>query len=138
MHLYYENIAEDMYRHWRGQFFNDTSENRNEYTISTGSWNNISQLMQNIKRNIPTSYGRPPRHILAHSAGYKAEEWSKWITLYSMPLLKDKIDEKYLTYWNKFVMAVKICKKWKITREEVETVRKLLVEFYIHYEKYVF
>ena len=27
MHLFFENITEDMYKHWHGLFFNDNSEN---------------------------------------------------------------------------------------------------------------
>jgi hypothetical protein len=75
---------------------------------------------------------------MLHSAGYKAEEWSRWISLYSIPLLKNHIPERYLIFWHKFTEAVKICKKWTITRTEVETVRKLLIEFYNHYERYEF
>jgi hypothetical protein len=40
------------------------------------------------------SNGRIPRNIYKHSAGYKAEEWSKWISHFSLPLIKSRIDEK--------------------------------------------
>lgn len=135
MHLFFENIAEDMYKHWRGLFFKDNSENQNEYTINTKTWNNIGQLIQDAKVHIPASFGRPSRNILLHSAGYKSEEWSKWISLYSIPLLHGHLGEKFLYFWHKFVEAVSICKKWTITKTEVETIRKSLVEFYIHYER---
>lgn len=137
MHLFFENIARDIYKHWRGLFFNDNSENQNEYTVQATTWNQIGQSMRTGRHCIPTIFGRPPRNIMLYSAGYKAEEWSRWISLYSIPLLKGHIKEKYLTFWYKFVEAVNICKKWSITKAEVEKVRKLLVEFYSHYERYV-
>ena len=138
MHLFFENIAKDIYNHWRGLFFKDNSENQNEYTVNAATWNHIGQSMQINRRHVPTSFGRPPRNIISHSAGYKAEEWSRWISLYSIPLLKDHIDEKYLAFWHKFVEAANLCKKWTITKTEVETVRRLLIEFYNHYERYIF
>ena len=85
------------------------------------AWNHIGQLIQNAKSHIPTSFSQPSHNILLHSAGYKSEEWSKWISLYSIPLLNGHIGEKFLIFWHKFVEAVSICKKWTITRIKVET-----------------
>ena len=54
--------------------------------------------MQNNKKNMPLDFGRPSRNIWKHNAGYKAEEWANWITLYSVPLLKSKLLERYRIY----------------------------------------
>ena len=54
--------------------------------------------MQNNKKNMPLDFERPPRNIWKHNAGYKAEEWANWITLYSVPLLKSKLPERYRIY----------------------------------------
>ena len=74
MHFFYENIAQDIYKHWCSLFFKDNSENENEYTIHTTTWNQIEQTMQNTRRYIPTSFGRPFHNIMLHSASYKAKE----------------------------------------------------------------
>jgi hypothetical protein len=50
--------------------------------------------MQNNKKNMPLEFGRPSRDIFKHHAGYKAEEWANWITLYSVPLLKTYLPDK--------------------------------------------
>src|SRR6266542_2414526 len=46
------------------------------------------------KKSVPLEFGRPPRCIFKHHAGYKAEEWANWITLYSVPLLKYYMQNK--------------------------------------------
>ena len=38
--------------------------------------------------------------------------------------------------WSKFVMAVQLCLQRKITDFDVMKIQSLLVEFFIHYEKY--
>ena len=40
----------------------------------------------------------------------------------------------YLEGWSKFVTAVQICLKWKITDNDLGNVQNLLVEFFTHYE----
>jgi hypothetical protein len=54
--------------------------------------------MENNKKNMPLDFGRPPRNIWKNNARFKAEEWANWITLYSVPLLKFKLLEKYRIY----------------------------------------
>ena len=91
MHLFYENIAPYMLKHWMGSFFKDSTLNDQPYVLSNKQWNEIGVEMEAAKKSIPTDFGRPPRNIILHHNGYKAEEWSSWITLYSLPLLKDHL-----------------------------------------------
>jgi hypothetical protein len=51
--------------------------------------------MENNKKNMPLDFGRPLRNIWKNNAGFKAEKWANWITLYSVPLLKSKLPERY-------------------------------------------
>jgi len=94
MHLFFENVAPKMFKLWTGHFFKDDSLNRTPFIIPNSSWEKISKQMQNNKKSMPLEFGRPPRNILKHNAGYKAEEWSNWITLYSIPLLKIYLPDK--------------------------------------------
>ena len=91
MHLFFENIAPQIFKLWSAHFFKDDNLNITPFNISKSSWNLISLLMQNNKKNMPLEFGRPPRNIFKHNAGYKAEEWANWITLYSVPLIKNYI-----------------------------------------------
>ena len=62
--------------------------------------------MKATKKSIPTDLGHPPRNIFLHHNSYKAEEWSSWITLYSLLLLKDHLPALFLKGWSFFVKAV--------------------------------
>ncbi|GES97101.1 hypothetical protein GLOIN_2v1468428 [Rhizophagus clarus] len=79
-----------------GSFFKDSTLNNQPYTLNNKQWSEIGANMDAIKKSIPTEFGRPPRNIFRHYSGYKAEEWASWITLYSLPLLKDQLPSVYL------------------------------------------
>ena len=96
MHLFFENIAPHMFKLWSARFFKDDILNATPFVISKSSWDTIGTLMQNNKKNMPSEFGRPPRNIFKHNAGYKAEEWANWITLYSIPLIKTHLPDKWV------------------------------------------
>jgi hypothetical protein len=93
MHLFFENIAPQMFKLWSARFFKDDNLKATSFTVSKSSWEAIGILMQNNKKKMPLAFGRPPRNIFKHNAGYKAEEWANWITLYSVPLIKNYLSE---------------------------------------------
>ena len=82
MHLFFKGIASQMFKFWSSHFFKDDSLNTTPFTIPKPSWDMIGVLMQNNKKKIPLTFERPPQNIFKHNAGYKAEEWANWITLY--------------------------------------------------------
>lgn len=138
MHLFYENIAPYMLKHWMGSFFTrDPFLNDQPYVLNNKQWNEIGIEMEASGKSIPTDFGRPPRNIVHHYNGYKAEEWSSWITLYSLPLLKDRLPAKYLKGWSFFVRAVQLCQKQALSLYNQHEIRHLLLKFYKHYEWYV-
>ncbi len=94
MHLFFENVAPQMFKLWTARFFKDNNLNATPFNIPKSSWEAIGVQMQNNKKNMPLGFGRPPRNIFKHHAGYKAEEWANWITLYSVPLLKTYLPAK--------------------------------------------
>jgi hypothetical protein len=95
MHLFFENIAPQMFKLWSSRFFTkDDNLNATPFAISRSSWDTIGVLMQNNKKKMPLAFGRPPRNIFKHNAGYKAEEWANWISLYSVPLIKSYLPDK--------------------------------------------
>ncbi len=50
--------------------------------------------MNKNKKSVSLEFERPPYYIFKYHAGYKAEEWANWITLYSIPLLKYYMQNK--------------------------------------------
>jgi len=91
MHLFFENISINMFEHWSGTFFTDRSLNNEQYIISNQIWKQIGQIMHDCRKQIPLEFGRTPRNIYKHRNGFKAVEWSNWITIYSIPFLLDKL-----------------------------------------------
>ena len=94
MHLFFENVVLQMFKLWSAHFFKDDDLNQTSFIISKSSWNSIGTLMQNNKKQIPLIFERSPQNIFKHNAGYKAEEWANWITLYSIPLLKTHLEDR--------------------------------------------
>jgi hypothetical protein len=136
MHLLYENIPAYIFKHWYGCFYsnNNPSLNINEYTLQKNVWTTIGQTMEQNRKSIPTSFGRPPRNIVNHHNGFKAEEWANWVVLYSMPLLKEYLPKKIMQGWSLFVTAVKLCQKRVISVGDVNEIQRLMLNFYKHYE----
>lgn len=120
-----------------GSFFKNSILNNQPYLLSNRQMNEIGADMDAVKKSIPTDFGRPPRNIFHHHNGYKAEEWSSWITLYSLPLLKDRLPSIYLKGWSFFVKAVQLCQKQKLSLHDQNEIRSLLLQFYKHYERYI-
>ena len=89
MHLFFEGIAPQMFKLWSSHFFKDDGLNITPFTIPKPFWDMISKLMENNKKKMPLVFGRLPQNIMKHNAGYKAEEWANWITLYSVLLIKN-------------------------------------------------
>ena len=96
MHLFFENIASQMFKLWNNQFFKEDNLNNTllPFILSKSSWEEIGQIMNKNKKNIPLEFGRSPRSIIKHHAEYKAVEWANWITLYLIPLLKYYMQDK--------------------------------------------
>jgi hypothetical protein len=96
MHLYFENIAPHMFRHWTGKFYpkNDERNSNNEYTISSKEWTEIGEIMEQNKKNMPSDIGRSSRNIIKYSSSFKAVEWGNWIVLFSLPILKGRLSQR--------------------------------------------
>ena len=146
MHLFFENVAPQMYAHWSGKFFNNLLLT-NDYELSKSQWEGIGVQMEKIKKDMPVEIGRPPRDIFKYHNSYKAVEWRNWIILFSLPLLKAYLDRRYLVKskkfklihfkvkftfcyfnrhllgWSSFVKAVKLCLEPVISEDQVNDVQ---------------
>ncbi|CAJ0755806.1 20594_t:CDS:2, partial [Entrophospora sp. SA101] len=98
------------------------------YLIGKKDWKEIGTILHNNKYNMPSN-GRIPRDIYKHSAGYKAEEWSKWILHFSLPLIKG---------WNYFVKAAKLCIEPQLEGDEPNLIKENLENFYLSYIDTIF
>ena len=94
MHLFFENIAIHIYKHWTGTFFKNNDLNNEEFVLSNDIWKEIGNIMHSSRKQMPLEFGRLPRNIFKHSNGFKATEWSNWIIMYLIPFLKNKLPNK--------------------------------------------
>ncbi|POG63301.1 hypothetical protein GLOIN_2v1464113, partial [Rhizophagus irregularis DAOM 181602=DAOM 197198] len=122
MHLIYENIAGYIFKLWTGNFFQKGYEDNKDYVLDKAIWNEIGNNMNNVRKTIPAYLGRPPRNIVLYYNGYKAEEWFTWITLYSLPLLKDRMPIRNYEGWANFVKAVRLCNKLVLTSQDIKNI----------------
>jgi hypothetical protein len=54
--------------------------------------------MDSLKNEMSSEIGRSPRDIFKHHSGFKAVEWKNWITLFSLPLLRQYFMERYILF----------------------------------------
>ncbi|RIB29742.1 hypothetical protein C2G38_1949913, partial [Gigaspora rosea] len=59
MHELFENIAPTMLRHWSGTFFKNNQASNSDYILSNSDWAKIGKIMEDNRKNIPLSFGRP-------------------------------------------------------------------------------
>ena len=94
MHGLFENVAPAMLCHWSGTFSREIQESDSDYILSNNVWVEIGKLMEKNRKNMPLDFGRPPIDIQRHSAAFKAEDWTNWVMLYSLPLLQGHLPER--------------------------------------------
>ncbi|GET04500.1 hypothetical protein GLOIN_2v1644898 [Rhizophagus clarus] len=85
---------------------------------------------------MPNDIGRPPRDIHKYHNGYKAVEWRNWIILFSLLLLREYLEKRYLSKrWSNIVKAVKLCLEPVISEDQVDDVQQLLIKFLDYYKR---
>jgi hypothetical protein len=93
MHLFFENVAPHMYSHWSKNFFKETYSN-DDYVLSKSEWEKIGKQMDSLKNEMSSEIGCPTQDIFKYHNGFKAVEWKNWITLFSLPLLRQYLTER--------------------------------------------
>jgi len=92
MHGLFENVTPAMFRHWSGTFSKENQDS--DYILPSSFWVEIGRLMEKNRKNMPLDFGRPPIDIQRHSGAFKAEDWTNWVMLYSLPLLQGHLPER--------------------------------------------
>lgn len=81
------------------------------------------------KINPPSTIGRLPHKIATQFAGFTAEQWLLWTTLYSPLVLRGILPENNYTHWCIFSRACSLLSFPHINVSDVEEADKLLVTF---------
>ena len=93
------------------------------------------KLQRKMDLIVPPAYtGRLPSKVEAGFAGFTAEQFMLWTTLYSPFVLRDFLPENLYSHWCLFSKACSILCKSCIKKDEVKTADKLLLEFCVGVE----
>lgn len=135
MHLVFLNITENMFKLWTGELGDPDAA----WVLHRNTWAQIGKDMVKLRKCVPSDFGRPTRDIFKHHNGYKSEEWSKWATLYSVPILSDPrygFPAQYLKPWACFVEAIQICSNQRdFSFADIRTITDAISSFIKHYER---
>ncbi|CAG8793726.1 26192_t:CDS:2, partial [Gigaspora margarita] len=135
MHALFENVAQHMFHHLTGKFYNNEKLNDTEYKILTHNWNKIGKIIEHNQKTMLLEFGRPPINIQKYYNGFKAEDWHNWTVLYSLPLFQNHLPAKYINGWAKFVRVMQLCLEPTITNEVLKEIKVLFIDFINHYEQ---
>ncbi|KAI5811726.1 hypothetical protein DFH27DRAFT_475271, partial [Peziza echinospora] len=78
---------------------------------------------------MPLSYGRKPRNINLYYARYKAFEWATFVQYYSLPLLYQRLPQRYYEHWRCLVELWTLCIARRITERVVQRIHQLACAF---------
>ena len=78
---------------------------------------------------VPRSSGRLPLKIESNFAGFTADQWKNWITIYSSVCLKDHLPSDHLQCWLLYVRACSILLSTAVTKEHIATADAYLLQF---------
>ena len=78
---------------------------------------------------LPSDIGRVPYKISSGFAGFKADQWCIWTTVFSLSALREVLPDDLYTHWGLFVHACSILCSRVISTSAIEKSHALLVEF---------
>src|SRR6266496_5359402 len=71
MHLFFENVASQMFKLWSNQFFKEDNLNNLSFSfiLSKSSWEKIRQITNKNKKSVPLEFERPSCCIFKYHVG---------------------------------------------------------------------
>ena len=78
---------------------------------------------------VPSDVGRIPSKINSGFAGFKADQFKTWITIYSIPALHTILSNDHLECWRHFVLACRILCKHVLSNDDINLADALLLQF---------
>lgn len=106
MHCVLQNITPTLFKLWNGtklpiDLGKETTDRSIDpewpsYVIHNNQLAAIGAALNKAKARIPAYLGHAPRRIERHYRGFKAAEWSAWLTMYALPLITNLLDDVYV------------------------------------------
>ncbi|KAI5779864.1 hypothetical protein DFH27DRAFT_618472 [Peziza echinospora] len=80
-------------------------------------------------KTMPLSYGRRPRNINKYGHRFKAFEWAAFLQLYSLPLLRQRLQPRYYDHWRCLVEIWCLSTAERLSEEVVQRIHQLALAF---------
>ena len=95
------------------------------------------QAVQNVidGTEAPSNIGRLPFKIAKSFAGFTAEQWKSWTTMFSLFALRNRLQLEHYQCWTLFVHACRILSTPMNEVKDVGTAHSLLVQFCKEFER---
>lgn len=78
---------------------------------------------------VPSDIGRIPQRIESGFAGFTADQYKTWITIYSIPALFNILPSEHLECWRHLVLACRILCKQSLSNCDMSLADGLLMQF---------
>jgi hypothetical protein len=134
------NVGPATIRHLLRSFFKKPELNKDDTIphIDKKTWSRLGNFMVQHRSQMPKSFGRTVRNISDHMNGFKAEEWSRFLTVYSVPLFDGLVPHTFLKPYSDLIWAISNSfENCSISLERLAQVKSKLLEFYVYYERYL-
>ena len=84
---------------------------------------------------VPSDVGRISSKIASGFAGFKADQFKTWITIYSIPALFNILPEDHFECWRHFVLACIFLCKHALSELDINMADSLLLQFCTRVER---
>ena len=103
--------------------------------LTGDAWKAHGRVVSDAIRFLPTSFGRPPRNPQEKvSSGYKAWEFLNYIYGLGPGVFYGLLPEPYYSHFCGLVRAIRIIHQRAISREQLTTAHRLLLQWVIDFE----
>jgi len=137
MHVVWENLIPNLVLLWTGQFKGFSADD--DCRLAKPVWEAIGEACATSKYTIPSAFGAPMPNVASEKYQFSAENWSFW-SLYLAPSLLHRRfqNDRYHRHFVDLVRLLNICLQFKISDDEIETVRAGMIKWVEEYERYEF
>lgn len=136
MHLFLENNGKNLVSLWVGDFKGLALEEEG-FRIDKKVWSIIGADTAAAGSMIPSSFGRRTPNISTERHNFTAEDWAFWLIYEAPYLLYDAFpDPRIYDHFMTFNRILKLTTELGISRDEVQTIRELCIEYVEGFERY--
>jgi len=138
MHLIWEGVVNTLIQLWTGDF-KGIDEGKEKYQIDPNHWKQIGSETAASGKTIPSSFGPHLPNIANSLSNISADMWSFWVLFVGPVVLQNRFHNlKYFKHFIDLVSLINMCLQRKISRVEVDRLKKGFENWVKGYQRYLF